>query len=177
MWLNKIKDIWNNLAHVTSIKEFDDGRLQKWCDQLEGSILCLASKMPFTTYAVMVEDQTRQKLIQTQLEQDKTEILSKTENLLQKFSTEQRGELQRFYDMILQCSIKPIHETIDHGIEKIMIEIDNLVLLISCSTAVETTESVVDAENADLEQSAANTSPHFRTGHESERQVHKGNTT
>lgn len=56
------------------------------------------------------------KRIQTQLEQDKTEILSKTENLLQKFSTEQREELQRFYDMILECSVKPIHETIDHGI-------------------------------------------------------------
>lgn len=59
MWLNKIKEIRNNLAHVTSIKDFGDGRLQKWWDELEGSILGLASKMPITTYAVMVEDQIR----------------------------------------------------------------------------------------------------------------------
>ncbi|VDI64482.1 Hypothetical predicted protein [Mytilus galloprovincialis] len=179
-WINKIKDIRNNLAHVTSIKEFDVGRLQKWWDDLVGAILGLASKMPFTTYAVMVEDQigllkkadldtedveqilidlqkengelmmTFWKRIQTQLEQDKTEILSTTENLLQKFSTEQREELQRFYDMILQCSNKPIHETIDHG---------------------------KDAEHADFEQSGANTSAHFRTGHESDGQVQSNGST
>lgn len=55
------------------------------------------------------------KSIQAQLEHDKTEILSETEILLQKFSIEQRVELQRFYDMILECSTKPIHETIYHG--------------------------------------------------------------
>lgn len=63
------------------------------------------------------------KRIQTQSEKDQTEILSKMENLLHKFSTDQREELHRFYDMVLECSNKPIPETIDHGIDSNLFEL------------------------------------------------------
>lgn len=45
------------------------------------------------------------------------------ENFLHKFSTDQREELHRFYDMVLECSNKPIPETIDHGIDSNLFEL------------------------------------------------------
>lgn len=44
LWINTIRDVRNKLAHVESVSVFDEGRLQKWWDKLEGSVLGLASK-------------------------------------------------------------------------------------------------------------------------------------
>ena len=45
MWLDAIREVRNNLAHVECVSVFDQGRLQKWWDKLDGSVLGLTSKL------------------------------------------------------------------------------------------------------------------------------------
>lgn len=45
LWLDTVRKIRNNLAHVGSVTKFDQVRLKYWWDKLESSVMGLASKL------------------------------------------------------------------------------------------------------------------------------------